>query len=93
MYGFSINIFHSCHKKGEIYTMLKSDNTVKLSSENKTEPVIEARWKLIVDKRWLLLVSGLMWSGVGVMLDWRAILWLRPVLAVIYQRCLPDTVI
>lgn len=36
------------------------------------------KWKPGVPKRWLLLLAGLLWFGVGCMLDGLAWSWLRP---------------
>jgi len=32
-----------------------------------------------VAKRWLFILSGLMWGGVGVLLDWLAVGWLSAI--------------
>jgi hypothetical protein len=53
---------------------ITNEPNAQLPPENTGE-----RWKLIVNTRWLFLVAGLLWSGVGVMLDRRAIRWLTPV--------------
>jgi hypothetical protein len=55
---------------------------MSITDDTNAQPPTEIkgkRWKLIVDTRWLFLVAGLLWSGVGVMLDRRAIRWLTPV--------------